>query len=618
MRNFYNSKALAVLGMGLTLLFSNQANAQCSIVGLEETYCIDSDPVILTGDPGGGAFAGPGVTDGIFYPEDAGVGIHTLEYTFFSGADRYYIKSNIGNPWGSTSTNASMDAAFGPGDWILESFETADPATVFSTTGTSMIFLDGSEFQATELNTFVTANLALIEDWVFNGGVICINAAPNEGGTINCGFGGTSLSYSTGAGPWTGPANAVDPGFEAFLGPVLPTSTSMSGTSYGHGEVVGTGLTDILTGDGNVLLAEKTWGAGLVLFGTMTTTNWHSPSPQGNNFRTNLFVYMDEYVESGVACVVTEDVEVLDEEKPDITATADPIELCLGEGYTLTGEGEAGVSFDWGATVEDGETIFPDAAGTYTHLLTAVSASGCIGTSLVSVMVNPVPVVDAGLDVTQCIDMDVTLNGDGAVSYEWDGGVSDGVAFDAVEGETTYTVTGTDENGCTDDDEVIVTGVGIPAITGVISDEYAAFGASIDVTVTGGSGPFGYTWEHGPTTEDVSGLEAGSYTVHVDDVGVEDGICPEVSETFIVTSFIGVEELNTDNLVVYPTPTTDFVTVALPGQFDYELTAINGDVIARGTAVDQETLNVEELAAGTYLIKVTVEGQTATTKVVKQ
>lgn len=45
--------------------------------------CIDATPITLTGGlPEGGVYAGPGVVNGVFYPSQAGVGTHTLTYTY--------------------------------------------------------------------------------------------------------------------------------------------------------------------------------------------------------------------------------------------------------------------------------------------------------------------------------------------------------------------------------------------------------------------------------------------------------------------------------------------------------------------------------------------------------
>ncbi len=64
--------------------------------------------------------------------------------------------------------------------------------------------------------------------------------------------------------------------------------------------------------------------------------------------------------------------------------------------------------------------------------------------------------VDAGSPQTVCQGMSVTLSGSGAVSYSWDNGVTDGVPFVPTV-TTTYTVTGTDANGCEATDQVTIT-----------------------------------------------------------------------------------------------------------------------------------------------------------------
>jgi gliding motility-associated-like protein len=46
----------------------------------------DDKPIALVGSPAGGVFQGAGVVDGVFYPNQAGIGVHELTYTISSTA----------------------------------------------------------------------------------------------------------------------------------------------------------------------------------------------------------------------------------------------------------------------------------------------------------------------------------------------------------------------------------------------------------------------------------------------------------------------------------------------------------------------------------------------------
>ncbi|MFL5753683.1 MAG: T9SS type A sorting domain-containing protein, partial [Bacteroidia bacterium] len=74
-----------------------------------------------------------------------------------------------------------------------------------------------------------------------------------------------------------------------------------------------------------------------------------------------------------------------------------------------------------------------------------------------TLMVNvlPLPVVNAGADMTVCPGTTITLSGSGAQTYAWNNGISDGTPFSATTGQA-YMVMGTDNNNCSNSDTVLI------------------------------------------------------------------------------------------------------------------------------------------------------------------
>ncbi len=66
------------------------------------------------------------------------------------------------------------------------------------------------------------------------------------------------------------------------------------------------------------------------------------------------------------------------------------------------------------------------------------------------------PFINGGPDQTVCAGQNVTLAGTVGTNFIWDNGVTDGVAFGPTTTQT-YTVNGTDANGCAATDQVLVT-----------------------------------------------------------------------------------------------------------------------------------------------------------------
>jgi hypothetical protein len=70
-------------------------------------------------------------------------------------------------------------------------------------------------------------------------------------------------------------------------------------------------------------------------------------------------------------------------------------------------------------------------------------------------VIHPQPTISAGDDQLICLGASVTLSGSGGTSYTWDNGVTNEVSF-TPSITATYTVIGTDGNGCTNSDQVTI------------------------------------------------------------------------------------------------------------------------------------------------------------------
>jgi len=105
-----------------------------------------------------------------------------------------YVRSTAGAPWSATSNEAAMNRVFGTNNWQDLRYETVNVGVLLSPV-TRAIYMEGSDVDATEMENFLTANIAAIQNWVSNGGSLFLNAAPNEDNGMSMGF-GVTLLYS--------------------------------------------------------------------------------------------------------------------------------------------------------------------------------------------------------------------------------------------------------------------------------------------------------------------------------------------------------------------------------------------------------------------------------------
>lgn len=171
---------------------------------------------------------------------------------------------------------------------------------------------------------------------------------------------------------------------------------------------------------------------------------------------------------------------------PVLTTTADTA-MCTGSSVVLTADGAD--FFNWSdSTITNGTMVTPP-VGTNIYIITGTATNGCTDIDTVTIVINPLPTVGTTGGGSGCYGTMITLNGTGAATYSWSGGVVDSVAFSPSLGVSCYTVTGTDANGCVNTATAILTVDPVPdagTISGGLASVHAGSIFTLANTATGG------------------------------------------------------------------------------------------------------------------------------------
>ncbi len=286
---------------------------------------------------------------------------------------------------------------------------------------------------------------------------------------------------------------------------------------------------------------------------------------------------------------------------------------------TTTTGGTGNFSFVWNTTATT-DDISGLAAGSYT--ITATDANNC--TSMASYTVTE-PAVFAvtvdSVDNVACFSENTgavfttATGGTTPYTFVWSNGQTT-EDLNGVVGNT-YTVSATDANGCSSSATASVTtpASGVSSFA-VVTDEIqgASLGA-IDLTASGGTAPYTYSWSNGATTQDLTGLSAGVFSCTITDANG----CTKV-ERDTVDLIIGIGELSSSFSVnLYPNPAQDqfFIELNLTNEQDVaiEIYSVNGQLIQtlndKKVVSAKYAMNMSSEAAGVYYAKIKVEGSTA-------
>jgi len=161
-------------------------------------------------------------------------------------------------------------------------------------------------------------------------------------------------------------------------------------------------------------------------------------------------------------------------------------------GTALLDAGNAGSTFSWNTSATS-QTISVSASGAYNVMVTDVN--GCSGSDTIDVIINAIPVVNLGPNITQCGGSVLLNAGNPGGTYAWTGGATTQTITASTSG--TYSVLVTNPQNCSSSDSVVVTINPLPVANG---GNDTTICAGSNVTLNAGPGFSSYEWLFGTFT----------------------------------------------------------------------------------------------------------------------
>ncbi len=213
------------------------------------------------------------------------------------------------------------------------------------------------------------------------------------------------------------------------------------------------------------------------------------------------------------------------------------------------------------------------------------------------------------------VDQEV-LGGTPPYTYRWsNGGTSQDMGGLTV---GTYTVTIYDQL----DSSIYQYNISEPAelvASGIVQDETFGTDGAVNITVTGGTPAYAFSWSNGSTSEDLTGVNADSYTVTVTD----DNGCTTV-EGFTVGNNTSTFDLAEKLYVsIYPNPVSDKLILSFGKRVSISsiriLTILGNELltVSVGNEFEQYSLPVQELPNGGYILEVSGSNGKSTQRFLK-
>ncbi|MGE0077227.1 MAG: immunoglobulin domain-containing protein [Bacteroidales bacterium] len=208
-------------------------------------------------------------------------------------------------------------------------------------------------------------------------------------------------------------------------------------------------------------------------------------------------------------CLNSDDIQVTVNSLPTINL-GDDRAICQGESVTIDA-GNDGATYLWN-NGETSKTINVAEQGNYS--VTVTNTNNCIASDEINIIVNSNPIVNLGNDIQKCPEQNITLNaGNDDASFLWSTGETS-QQINLIE-IGSYSVSVTNQQGCSSSDEVSVSNYSSPIIN-LGEDKTSCEG---EVIVLDAENPnCTYLWNTGATSQTINISLSGIYSVEITDL----------------------------------------------------------------------------------------------------
>jgi hypothetical protein len=304
--------------------------------------------------------------------------------------------------------------------------------------------------------------------------------------------------------------------------------------------------------------------------------------------------------------------------------TPSPAWMCPGDSVVLMGSVGADSSMfaDGNFNMLVMDTMYTAMMpGTYWYY---TATSGCFDSVAVDVIVDSIVLNMSGMDQlcngddsTGTATVNVVSGGLGMIMMNWSTGQMG--PTEGSLGVGTHYVTVTDSIGCMVMDSITIGEPPAISSSATSTDELFGNDGTIDLTVSGGTPGYTYLWNPGGgTTEDLSGLGSGTYTVIITDANG----CTDTLAVDVLTQ-VGINEFgNGAKLSIYPNPSTGLFYIEA---ISFDADMVHLDVVnSLGQSVHKESFvtgtrkefDMTELSNGVYFLNITDGKHTASRRMI--